>query len=297
MLLIRALTAADIPAGQRLREQAGWNQTADDWRRLLVWDAAGCWVAQLDGPDGQVVGTTAVTSYGARIAWVGMVLVDEAHRRQGIGQALLTQALAYLAARGVQTVALDSTPAGQPLYARLGFVDAFELARWRGPFPSLAGVAVGVNGATVRPMQPADLPAVTAYDAGVFGTDRAHILSELLAGHPASCVVAVRDGQVVGYALSRPGARAWHIGPVAADDPQTATALVAASLAAAPPPSGADGQRGLVMDVVMPNAAAVQLAQTLGLALVRPFIRMTRGASPPAVDAARLYTSAGPELG
>jgi hypothetical protein len=51
------------------------------------------------------------------------------------------------------------------------------------------------------------------------------------------------------------------------------------------------------MDVVMPNAAAVQLAETLGLTLVRPFIRMTRGAPPPAVDTVRLYTSAGPELG
>src|SRR5688500_1055052 len=106
---IRALTAADIPAGQRLREQAGWNQSADDWHRLLAWDPAGCWVAEqdeTDGMGGQVVATTTVTSYGNRIAWVGMVLVDEASRRQGIGQMLLTHALAYLERRGVQTIAL-----------------------------------------------------------------------------------------------------------------------------------------------------------------------------------------------
>jgi predicted N-acetyltransferase YhbS len=317
MVRIRALTTADIPAGQRLREQAGWNQTADDWQRLLHWDASGCWVAEPNGPDRPcvsdgsgtwVVGTTAVTGYGSRIAWVGMVLVDEAHRRQGIGQALLTHALAYLEARGVQTVALDSTPAGQPLYARLGFVEAFELARWRGPFPSLsvdAGAAAAR--AYVRRMQPADLPDVSAYDARLFGTDRAHILAALQAGHPATCVVAQRDGHVTGYALSRPGARAWHLGPVAADDRQTAAALAIASLAAAAMPSigpdGPDRPEGptnpheLVMDVVMPNSDAVQLAQALGLSLVRPFIRMTRGAAPPAVDLARLYTSAGPELG
>ena len=53
----------------------------------------------------------------------------------------------------------------------------------------------------------------------------------------------------------------------------------------------------MVMDVVRPNGAAVLLAQALGLAPVRRFIRMTRGASPPSVDTARLYTSAGPELG
>lgn len=294
MVRIRVLTAADIPAGQRLREQAGWNQTTQDWERLLGWDTAGCWVAEQDG---EVVATTTVTSYGDRIAWVGMVLVDEAHRRQGIGQALLTHALAYLEARGVQTIALDSTPAGQPLYARLGFVDAFELARWRGPFPTLAAGEVDGNGVDVRAMQPSDLPAVAAYDAPLFGTDREHIIGALLAGRPASGVVAERAGQITGYALSRPGARAWHLGPVAANTPETASALVAASLAAATPPTSPIGQRELVMDVVMPNNAAVQLAHALGLALVRPFIRMTRGMAPPVVDATRLYTSAGPELG
>jgi uncharacterized repeat protein (TIGR01451 family) len=54
-----------------------------------------------------------------------MVLVDVDHRRRGIGRALLTHALDYLDRRGIQTVALDSTPEGQPLYASLGFVDAF----------------------------------------------------------------------------------------------------------------------------------------------------------------------------
>ncbi len=42
-----------------------------------------------------------------------MVLVDVEQRRQGIGRALLEQGLAYLERLGVQTIALDSTPAGQ----------------------------------------------------------------------------------------------------------------------------------------------------------------------------------------
>jgi hypothetical protein len=52
-----------------------------------------------------------------------------------------------------------------------------------------------------------------------------------------------------------------------------------------------------VLDLVMPNDRAAALAEGLGLAPVRPFIRMTRGAPPPTIDANRLYTSAGPELG
>ena len=319
---VRALTPADLAAAQRLREQAGWNQSDHDWHRLLAWTPEGCWAAERDG---QVVGTTTVTTYGRRIAWIGMVLVDEDHRRQGIGRALLTHAIAYLDRLGVQTIALDSTPEGRPLYASLGFADAFELARWRGPIlhapqaateratpdappagsaavPAAPGLAAGRgqgndppgSDSQIRPLRPADLPAVAAYDARLFGADRAHILAAQHAGHPRRCFLAERGGQVTGYVLSRPGARARHLGPLAADDPSAADALARRALL--PDPS-ATPPADLLMDVVMPNADAVALATSLGLAAVRRFIRMTRGAPSPAVDLGRLYTSAGPELG
>lgn len=339
---IRSLTATDIPAAQRLRAQAGWNQIDADWHRLLVWSPDGCWAAEQDG---QVVGTTAVVIYGRRIAWIGMVLVDEAHRRRGIGWTLLSHAIEHLDRLGVQTIGLDSTPEGQPLYARLGFADLFELARWRGPIPpsaqgadqaespnvapagsadvpsassrgvhpraSRSGVGLWLHESgrnvrapsRVRPLLTADIPAVAAYDAQLFGTDRSHILGAQHAGHPGRCFLTERDGQIAGYVLSRPGARAWHLGPLTADDPQTAEQLARAALVpetTAIAPAGAAPETlpgDMVMDVALPNADAVALARRMGLSQVRRFIRMTRGAPAPAVDASRLYTSAGPELG
>src|SRR5262249_8240740 len=77
-LTIRLMTGRDIPAGQRLREQAGWNQSDDDWRRLLAWEPTGCFVGELDG---KIVGSTSTTVYGNQLAWIGMVLVDLDHRR------------------------------------------------------------------------------------------------------------------------------------------------------------------------------------------------------------------------
>jgi ribosomal protein S18 acetylase RimI-like enzyme len=338
MVTIRPLAHADVPAAQRLREQAGWNQADADWQRLLAWDREGCWAAEQDG---RVVGTTATISYGQRIAWVGMVLVDVEHRRRGIGRALLMHALAYLERRGVRTIALDATPDGRPLYASLGFVDAFGLERWRGdltPRPPLRrgegeqsdGLklrwpvgsaprtatssrlplsaperdvdAVDVRAAqrpggevnsALRPLVAADLPAVVAYDARCFGVERGHILDALRAGHPGGCYLAERHGNVVGYALSRPGARAWHLGPIAADDPETAELLARAATSHA----AARAFPELVFDVVRSNRHAVALARALGLVPVRRFIRMTRGGPPPAVDRDRLYSSAGPELG
>jgi hypothetical protein len=38
---IRLLFESDIPAAMRLKEAAGWNQTEDDWRRLLLLEPNG----------------------------------------------------------------------------------------------------------------------------------------------------------------------------------------------------------------------------------------------------------------
>jgi len=145
---------------------------------------------------------------------------------------------------------------------------------------------------------PADLPAVAAYDAALFGVERAQILSGLLAGDPSGCFLAKWGGQPAGYMLCRPEARAWHLGPLAADDPATALGLVRKTLGAVP--ARTDGlplPPELVMEVLLESRHEIACAARCGLAQVRPFLRMTRGAPPPRVAADGLYTSAGPELG
>src|SRR5438270_10324239 len=98
------MTAADVPLGLRLRGQAGWNQTEADWRRFLRLQPDGCFVAELDGAP---AGTTAAFVFGP-VAWVAMVLVDEAVRGRGVGTALMRHALALLDGRGVRSVRLDA---------------------------------------------------------------------------------------------------------------------------------------------------------------------------------------------
>jgi ribosomal protein S18 acetylase RimI-like enzyme len=57
-------------------------------------------------------------------AWIEDVVVDEAARGQGVGEALNRVALAHAAAQGASTVDLTSRPsraAANRLYGRLGF--------------------------------------------------------------------------------------------------------------------------------------------------------------------------------
>ncbi len=125
---LRQMTARDLPAGMRLKEIAGWNQTRGDWERFLLASPQGCFVAEADG---EVVGTAATISYEGRFAWIGMVLVDPARRGQGIGTKLLEKAIEYLDGCGIPSMKLDATPQGKPLYEKLGFVTEYEIERWQ----------------------------------------------------------------------------------------------------------------------------------------------------------------------
>ena len=70
---IRLLFESDIPAAMTLKEAAGWNQTEEDWRRLLSLEPSGCFAAIKDE---RLIGTTTTTTYANELAWIGMVLVD-----------------------------------------------------------------------------------------------------------------------------------------------------------------------------------------------------------------------------
>ena len=118
-ITLRQMTEGDVPAADELRRLAGWNQTLEDWRRMLRLEPRGCFVAVQNG---EVVGTVTTTTHGQALAWIGMMLVHPEHQRRSIGTRLMRLALEYLQGRGVKCVKLDATPAGRPLYEKLGFV-------------------------------------------------------------------------------------------------------------------------------------------------------------------------------
>jgi len=80
------MTIEDIPDAMRLKDAAGWNQTTADWTRFISASPEGCFVVEYQG---NIIGTSATISYEGRFSWIGMLIVDEQYRGQGIGTALL----------------------------------------------------------------------------------------------------------------------------------------------------------------------------------------------------------------
>jgi predicted N-acetyltransferase YhbS len=162
---VRLLLESDIPAALRLRELAQWNQTENDWLRLLRLEPNGCFCATIDG---EVVATTTTTTYRPELAWIGMVLVDPKCRQQGIATRLMKIALEYLAEAGVPTIKLDATPLGCSLYRNLGFKDESLIERW-------VGIA-GPRQVTCSSLDTAVRREALLFDRHAFGVDRSKLL-------------------------------------------------------------------------------------------------------------------------
>jgi len=271
----------DIPKAEIIRQLVGWNQTEADWHRLLALAPDGCFVAEATGG---AVGTVTTTSYGPHLEWIGMLLVHPDYRRQGMGSALLQQAIQHLQGTGVGCIGLDATPAGRPLYARAGFGPVWELARWQGE--SLPDLRVSTAGGEARAGIPARLwPALIDLDRRAFGVERPELLRALAAQSDRTAVAADAAGQTVGFGMMRRGARAQMLGPLVAANAESAVHILATLWAGLP-------QQPLVWDIPEPNQAAVQLAESLGFKKQRTLTRMAYGATYPTHDSTILWAIA-----
>jgi len=273
---IRLLLESDIPAAMQLKEAAGWNQTEDDWRRLLRLEPNGCFCALKDG---RFVGTTTTTTYGDELAWVGMVLVDPEHRRQGIAAKLMSVALDYLRQR-VGTVKLDATALGQPVYERFGFQVESLVERWSG-----AGNSRGRDDKYTD-----SLREILALDRAAFNADRSKLIEALISGSVVPPVlVRDADGALSGYALARHGTRANYVGPVVAKDPQQVETLLDEVLSQL-------GDSRVYIDLNRECSAPTSLLSDRGFVKERDLIRMTSG-RPSAKTSPLIVAIAGPEIG
>ena len=275
---LRAMKYTDIPSAMRLTRDACWNQTAADWQRLLNASPGGCFVATLKN---DVVGTVTTITYEGKLSWIGMVLVDGPHRGQGMGTKLLEKAIAHLEGRGIRCLKLDATPAGRPLYEKLGFCREYDIER-------LSLRRLGVANA-LHPVAP-NVAKVFTLDRAVFGADRSELLTSLSQAAPHFTLTACRGSEIEGYAFGRRGSLADHMGPWIATGATIAAELLDEFLRRS--------ERDLVFaDRVTLTPLASELLKSRGFTFQRPLTRMYRGRNDSAGQPHLISAILGPEFG
>jgi GNAT superfamily N-acetyltransferase len=277
---IRLLFESDIPAAMKLKEAAGWNQTEDDWRRLVMLEPNGCFAAIKDG---QLVGTTTTTTYGDDLAWIGMVLVDPQIRRLGIATTLMETALNYLDRR-VATVKLDATSQGKPVYERFGFKFESLVERWSGK------VEMRSIHREITPLNLVIRRELLALDRRGFGADRSKLIESLIDDSPIPPVL-VRDKNRIlnGYALARKGTKADYIGPVVTTDAAVVESLLDQML-------GQLSGSSVYIDFSNECGTSSSVLSDRGFVKERDLIRMSSGGRPQKTSPF-VIAIAGPEIG
>jgi hypothetical protein len=263
---IDPLTRADLPDALRLSTEAGWNQTAADWGRLLDLCPGGCFAGRVGGA---LVATATAASYPPAATWIGMVIVALAFRKRGFGTRMLGTALDHGLRSGSAAVGLDATDLGRPVYLRQGFADVGPIQRWLGPLIPRSGAAAPA-GLEVEPLGPGPLPQeALAFDRQASGLDRSALLAHLHAEPGVVVWIARQAGRIAGLAVLRPGREHHHLGPLVAEHGGATSALLDAA-------GRQLGGRSVLVDAPGAEQLAAPLAAR-GLSVKRRLVRMTYG--------------------
>ncbi|WP_417714429.1 GNAT family N-acetyltransferase [Pseudophaeobacter arcticus] len=225
--------ADHLPAAVRLSQQAGWPHRAQDWALTLSQSTG---VAALH--EGEVVGTALVSDFGD-VAALNMIIVDEGLRGRRLGRRLMDAVIARAGAREMRLIA---TQDGLPLYEKLGFKATGDVAQLQGMVQApLSADGVKTDGY--------DLDRMIAMDRAASGLERSDLLKRIS-----------EQGQVLftdqGFAILRDFGRGKVLGPIVAQNLETARSLLAAA---------AQSENGSFLRIDTPVPELGAFAQELGL--------------------------------
>lgn len=260
---VRHLTRPELDIALDWAAREGWNPGLHDAEPFHAADPEGFFGIFLNDT---LVGSLSAVRYGENFAFIGLYIVHPDFRGQGHGVALWRTVMATL---GDRVVGLDGVVERQADYARSGFVLAYRNVRYAG----LAEKPLAVP-AAVRPVADWPFEVLMDYDTRLFPAPRPVFLRQWIA-QPGTVALGYPDGAgLAGYGVLRRCRQGYKIGPLFAQEAEVAEALFLALR------NHADEGEPVFMDVPMPNAAAVALAERHGMQVVFETARMYRGPAP-----------------
>ncbi|MFC0709098.1 GNAT family N-acetyltransferase [Azorhizophilus paspali] len=258
----------------------GWNPGIHDAQCFHAVDPDGFLIGLLND---EPVATVSAVRYDDSFGFIGLYIVRPEYRGCGYGSRILGAATERLAGCNI---GLDGVVGQQEHYRRLGFRLAYRNVRYEGWGPG--GVSADSGECVELTALPFD--RVEAYDRAFFPAPRTRFLERWIAQLDARALGVLLEGRLAGYGVRRKCLSGHKIGPLFADTPALAQALLVglrAGLAEAEP---------FYLDVPEVNRAALGLAERHGMRIVFETARMYTGADP-ALSLERLYGVTTFELG
>ena len=261
-LVIRPMTHDDLQRTLDWAAAEGWNPGLADAGVFRATDPGGFLTAFVGEEPAAAI---SVVRYDGTFGFLGLYIAAPAFRGKGIGWRLWQAGMTH---QGGRTVGLDGVPAQQDNYRKSGFEFAWRNVRYEGlaradmPLdPRLQRIGQGI------------LPSVLAYDRPCFGAPRDDFVTRWVRGEGRIGYALIDEGELRGYGVIRSCRQGHKIGPLFADDPETAE-LIFRALA-----SEVKGET-VALDPPEPNDEALELAERFDLSPVFETARMYRGPAP-----------------
>jgi len=282
-LTIRTMRSDELALAVEWAAQEGWNPGLHDAAPFFAADPGGFLLGEIDG---EPVSVISAVRYGSSYGFIGFYIVKPEFRGRGHGWAIWQAALARLQGR---TVGLDGVVAQQDNYRRSGFELAHRNARYAGQQTAGSSRAAPPTVPLV-PISQLPVQALLDYDRGFFPAARADFLQVWVTQPGTVAFAAVGNDTIRGCGAVRPCRTGYKIGPLFADSPLIADAILSGLLQHVP------AGEPFYLDVMTTQSAAVELATRRGMQVVFETARMYLGAAP-AISPDRTYGITSFELG
>lgn len=264
---IRTMRRGEIDLAIELAAREGWNPGLHDAHCFAAADPEGFLIAEVDG---RLAGCLSAVSYGIGFGFIGLYIVVPERRGEGIGRRLWKQGMQRL---GGRLVGLDGVPAQQDNYRKSGFALAWRNVRYAGTARH-TGTVANAGATKIVPLGEVDFAALCADDRRVFPAPRERFLRAWISVPDAVALASVEGTRLSGWGVIRRCRDGHKVAPLVADTKEVAGVLYAALCERVP-----QGEP-VYLDVPMPNADAVALAESQGMRGVFETARMYTGAAP-----------------
>ncbi len=284
--VIRPLTAAELQHAVDWAGREGWNPGQHDAACFRPTDPHGFLGGFLDG---EMIASVSAVNYDDAFSFLGFYIVRPEFRGSGHGLEIAQHALAHCKGRNM---GLDGVVEQQDNYRKSGFTFAYNNHRFTGTKTGILA-ALGSQ-ATVNISVLTEISEdLLAYDRALFPAPRRVFLRDWLSAPSQASHAFTENGVIKGYVTLRPCQTGYKIGPLFADHPDIARALLTSVLSTIPEDHAT---HEVFIDMPQPNAAAFALADALGLEKVFETARMYSDHEPD-IDLNRIFGVTTFELG
>ena len=289
---IRALEDSDVSMVTYWSRNEGFSPGLGDVSIYKNTDKQGLWIGCLDDfPIGCIAGVKYNSLYG----FIGLFIVDKAYRGNGYGVKLWGHVINNLS--NVCCLGIEAAPDRISDYQEWGFKPSSKTTRWIIDVKDISqkNEILSHLNEDYCLLEGNQIPRniIQNYDANKENTPRPHFISDWLS-HKLGTVLAIVNtkGLCVGFSRIRPclfkNGNGYRIGPLVADTPFLASALIKSLLIKYPGSTLIDSP-GL-------NPYANELLKSLGFQPLSHTVRMYKGKQP-TISMKEIYGLACLELG